>query len=201
MKPLFDEIPPGAHILNNEWYTPPRYCDAAREVMGGGIDLDPASCEMANVYVKAARYYTREEDGLVQPWEGRIWCNPPFSAIPGCPAPMPIWSDKVIFEFTQGHIEQAVLLVKADTRNPWFHRLFDYAAICLSLHRIQFIRPGRKTEELREGIAFAYFGPHISRFVEVFTEFGSVLTPEGIHRKREKTLAVQSPLWDEGGAA
>lgn len=63
---------------NNEWYTPPEYTHAARECMGA-INLNPASCEIANRTVRATTYYTIEDDGLTKPWYGRVWLNPPYS--------------------------------------------------------------------------------------------------------------------------
>lgn len=42
----------------------------------GGFTLDAAA---APHNAKAARYFTREDDGLSQPWSGRVWCNPPYS--------------------------------------------------------------------------------------------------------------------------
>lgn len=40
------------------------------------FNLDAAAAEHN---AKAPRYYTREQDGLSQPWEGNVWCNPPYS--------------------------------------------------------------------------------------------------------------------------
>jgi DNA N-6-adenine-methyltransferase (Dam) len=67
---------------SNEWYTPPWCIEAALAVMGG-IDLDPASCALANETVKAARYYDKTMNGLEQPWSidgrpSRVWLNPPY---------------------------------------------------------------------------------------------------------------------------
>ncbi|MDP8929537.1 MAG: phage N-6-adenine-methyltransferase [Actinomycetota bacterium] len=61
---------------NVEWYTPRPYLDAAVAVMGA-IDLDPASCDLAQRNVRAVRYFTTEDDGLRQDWWGRVWLNPP----------------------------------------------------------------------------------------------------------------------------
>src|SRR6266700_2089374 len=69
----------GCLITSNstEWYTPRKYVDAAREVMGS-IDCDPASNDLANEIVQAKTYYTKETDGYNKRWHGNVWLNPPY---------------------------------------------------------------------------------------------------------------------------
>lgn len=61
---------------SNEHYTPPEIVEPARECMRG-IDLDPASCALANTVVQAARIFTIDDDGFSQPWGGKVFLNPP----------------------------------------------------------------------------------------------------------------------------
>lgn len=59
---------------SEEWYSPAAYVKAARNVMGG-IDLDPASCALANQVVQAARYFSKDDNGLAQEWTcTSLWC-------------------------------------------------------------------------------------------------------------------------------
>ena len=65
---------PGA---SPEYYTPPIYIDMVRQVLGT-IDLDPASNMIAQQWIQATRFYVQEDDGLSQPWTGRLYLNPPY---------------------------------------------------------------------------------------------------------------------------
>ena len=47
--------------------------------MLGEIDLDPASNAIAQQTVRASNYFTRDDDALAKPWEGRVWLNPPYA--------------------------------------------------------------------------------------------------------------------------
>lgn len=70
---------------SNEHYTPPEIVEAARKVLGH-IDLDPASCPMAQEVVKAVAWYGPGspfgEDGLAEPGAGRVFLNPPGGLVP-----------------------------------------------------------------------------------------------------------------------
>ena len=64
-----------AHQKNgghDEWLTPPKILQAL-----GPFDLDPCA-PMVRPWETAARHYTVQDDGLALPWDGRVWCNPPF---------------------------------------------------------------------------------------------------------------------------
>ena len=64
-----------------EHYSPPEMVEPARVTLGE-IDVDPASCVLANRIVRARHILTREDDGLGRswgvPWDpSRVLCNPP----------------------------------------------------------------------------------------------------------------------------
>lgn len=180
---------------SNEWYTPARYIEAARLVMGGPIELDPASCAVANNTVRAARYFTPEQDGLAQEWKSpRVWLNPPYSASTAVPMPQFTWSRKLLTCYQQGQVEQAVLLIMACVKQKWFHDLWSMidAPICFVNKRIYFLRPAGAPKELRESSCFLYLGPHESRFVEVFSRFGTLAKALPVAQRTQS-----ASLWGE----
>lgn len=152
---------------SDEWYTPADYIEAARRVMGG-IDLDPASCDAANEVVQADRYFTISDDGLAQPWAGRVFMNPPFGR-DGSPA----FVEKLLAEHDAGRVTEAVLLCAARLETAWFQPLFDHL-LCFPNHRVRFWQPGR-TPAPPFTPAFAYLGPLPDAFVNEFSAFGPVV--------------------------
>lgn len=162
------------HILStsNDWYTPAVYVEAARATMGG-IDLDPASCELANTVVRASRYYDKETNGLMQNWYGRVWLNPPYGRSQRR-SNQDIWSSQLIEQYSQGKIEQAVLLVNANFDTRWFQALWSYP-ICFVDHRIDFWSPHAPSSSATHGSVFVYFGTHLERFASCFTPIGTII--------------------------
>jgi hypothetical protein len=154
---------------NPEWYTPPEYIEAAREVMGR-IDLDPASCAAANQTVQADIYWTKEDDGLSYPWVGRVWLNPPYGK--ACRD----FVAKLVDEYESGHLLSAILLVNGTSfETAWFQPLYNYP-ICFHNGRINFI-PGASDSEngATHGSVFVYFGPDKAKFINRFKQFGRIM--------------------------
>jgi len=95
---------------SDECYTPRSLFDQ----LDIEFDLDPASCPKELSAVPARHIYTIEDDGLSQPWEGRVWLNPPYSK----PAP---WVDRFI---EHGH---GIALLPVSANAAWMFRIWAEA--------------------------------------------------------------------------
>jgi hypothetical protein len=61
--------------LTDVWLTPP---DLLARL--GDFDLDPCAVAEPRPWPTARRHYAPPQNGLALPWEGRVWCNPPYGA-------------------------------------------------------------------------------------------------------------------------
>jgi hypothetical protein len=68
-------VVPQEQLTRDDYYTPKWIFDR----MGLTFDLDVSSPPGGIEWLPATRYFTQEDDGLVQPWSGRVWMNPPYS--------------------------------------------------------------------------------------------------------------------------
>lgn len=165
-----DDTQPSAARGNDEWYTPEEYIAAARRVMGG-LDLDPASCNLANQTVQADRYFTIENSGLDADWYGEIWLNPPYS--------MPLieqFIETAIEEYRAGRIEQAIILTNNATDTGWLHTILKESAIaCITRGRIRFSSPKNDGLSPRQGQVFFYLGNRIEQFGQKFARYGTIV--------------------------
>lgn len=157
---------------DNEWYTPKEYIEVARAFLGE-IDLDPASSEFAQKTVQAGKFYTINDDGLNQRWIGRVYCNPPYSQ-----PHIKHFSFKLVSDFINGDITEAIMLTHNYTDTEWFHHLAGACtAICFTRGRIAFLDPNGKKAAPTQGQAFFYFGPtsKIQDFKNHFGKYGLIL--------------------------
>ena len=61
-----------AAMKNDEWLTPPEL-----HAKLGQFDLDPCA-PINRPWPTAKSHYTINDNGLQQPWGGRVWMNPPY---------------------------------------------------------------------------------------------------------------------------
>ena len=108
-----------------EWYTPPYIFEA----LGLRFDMDVCSPGRDIVpWVPADVVLTKAEDGLVMPWHGTVWMNPPYGG------ETPKWIRK-LSEHGDG-----IALVFSRTDTNWFHDFAAIAdAICFIKGRVYFV--------------------------------------------------------------
>lgn len=110
------------------WLTPPHVLRAL-----GPFDLDPCACMEPRPWATAAKHYTREDNGLLKPWGGRVWLNPPY----GGPSVIMPWLRRMAAHGC------GTLLIFARTETEAFHEyVWPAASAILFLRgRLFFCRP------------------------------------------------------------
>jgi phage N-6-adenine-methyltransferase len=99
---------PSVHFssVTDEWATPQELFDALAWVYGD-FTLDPcATAENA----KCKRFFTRKDDGLSQPWSGKVFMNPPYGREIGR------WVRKAFEESLNGAFVVCLVPARTDTR-------------------------------------------------------------------------------------
>ncbi|WP_167730354.1 DNA N-6-adenine-methyltransferase [Terasakiella sp. SH-1] len=161
----------GAAMSNksDEWYSPPSILEKLYTCINGEFDLDPSSplhCKP----VEAHKYYTIEDDGLQQPWNGKVFLNPPYSANEP-------WCRKARESVENGDAECVIALLAARTDTGWWHRqVAGHADVFLLQGRLKFSNQPNSApfpsclvvwggdDQLKQSIRAAFNAHHISSY-------------------------------------
>ena len=90
------------------WETPKDLFDTLNKEFNFTLDV----CALPE-NAKCEKYYTPENNGLSQNWDGIIWCNPPYGRQIGS------WVRRALFASVAGNTVVMLLPARTDTR--WFH--------------------------------------------------------------------------------
>lgn len=117
----------GVHFSSatDEWATPqPLFDRLDREF---GFDLDVCALDSS---AKCDRYFTPDDDGLLQNWAGTCWMNPPYGGT------ISDWVDKAKASAEAG--ATVVCLVPARTDTAWWWRTARHGQIRFLKGRLKF---------------------------------------------------------------
>lgn len=166
-------------VTDNDYYTPDIITHLARMTMRG-IELDPASCKLANnggvahgnyqVGVRAKDYFDLGDDALTlsdKSWSARsAFINYPFGQMG--------WVNKVLSVVQKGYIGEFVLFMSAmASNNGQAGPLIEMCDLCVPNRRMNCWGPKAFSSNYY-GINLLYYGPNRDRFREYFSRLGAV---------------------------
>ena len=111
----------------DDWSTPQNLFDYLDDEYHFDLDV----CADESNY-KCTRYFNADDDGLLQPWYGMVWMNPPYGR------EIIQWMRKAYHESRQSSC-QVLCLVPSRTDNFWWHEyVMKSSSICFIRGRLVF---------------------------------------------------------------
>lgn len=157
--------PQNVHFMSesDEWYTPEGIIRCVLDAFGE-IDLDPCSNSQDCPNVPAKRHFTVLDNGLSQPWFGRIYMNPPYGR------EIVEWVSYLCNQKAIGNVTEAIALVPSRTDTQWFRSLKKFPR-CFIWGRLMF--SGQENSAPFPSMA-VYLGDNVERFAQAFGNIGDV---------------------------
>jgi hypothetical protein len=157
------KVPP-----HDNWYTPISLINHVRDFYQGDITTDPASCDRANKYIKAYKYYVKEQNGLIKPWIGNVWCNPPY-----CNGATLTWLETAREKWLDREYFNCILLINRSDNKKIYDLIDNDACAYFQIRdRVKF-ENGEKFQEKtapRYSNDLVYFGHKPISFFDHFQE-------------------------------
>jgi hypothetical protein len=126
---------------SDDFLTPPNIVRAM-----GDFDLDPCASGRQENPLARHQYRFPEDNGLLLPWDGSVFVNPPFSELQS-------WVNRFVLH------ADGVLLVPARVEVSWFWKLWRHSdAIFFTKGPVKYICPEGKSPPRFFGGAFCAMG-------------------------------------------
>lgn len=160
MSGMFGEERQSKKHKSVEWYTPKWIFDALQV----SFDLDPCSPHDMESHVPATVKYTVFDNGLVKPWVGSVFLNPPYGKDTG------IWLRRMTDH------NNGIALVFSRTDASWFQEAMTAASAILFVSgRIEFV-PGLENQHKKSrcgaGTALFAFGSECANALHRLSDRG-----------------------------
>ena len=166
------------------WGTPEDILESVRKVLGS-IELDPASDEHFNQFVRAQKFITEEENGLSASWETywapttgpNIFLNPPGGKIANKSKTQLFWN-RLMQQRALGRVNHAIFmgfsLECLQTTQSSSKSALDFP-LCVPRKRIKFVAKNGTYNAPSHSNVIIYVPGHVdctSDFIAEFSKYG-----------------------------
>jgi hypothetical protein len=122
-------------MLSDEWLTPSEIINDLAP-----FDLDPCS-PIKRPWPTAKKHYTINDNGLLMPWEGFVWCNPPYGKYTS------VWLNRMVL-----HNNGIALIFARTETKMFFENVWDSAKSLLFIDgRLYFYRSNGEKANFNSG--------------------------------------------------